>query len=248
MGRLIKFEFFKLRKSKFLYIATGVYLTVFLLMMMIGGDITGDPNQDYIRRVASVALTLTSVAFVPFIAVFTAVFVCDDFSGRITKNVYSRGYTRTQFFFAKLFVSFVVVSGVVLTVYGSCFVMGSLIAGSFIGVMNEIPQFALMIIAWCVFYYTFSFMAATAVRRKAIAIILGLMGPNVIHFILSVIDISLMGLNPVQSHFALSRLWFSMYNLDIFIGAWWVKAVLAFVFYAPLFILIGWLSNRKTQV
>ena len=110
MNKLMRFEFRKLLRSKYLY----VILIVAISFLMISGlttkvlsdffaDETGGPGVEIYPFVKG-ALGGT---FKTILGVFVAIFACEDSSQGTDKNVLAKGYNKVQVFFSKYLVSMI---------------------------------------------------------------------------------------------------------------------------------------------
>ena len=61
------------------------------------------------------------------LAIFTAIFVCEDRARGTIKNIYARGYSRTSVFFAKFIVSSAVAAALYLLVVGALYLSGTIV-------------------------------------------------------------------------------------------------------------------------
>ena len=260
MINLLKFEFYKLARAKSFYIFLGAALfSTFLsaLVLYVAYFISKDALEETIEGFevvnamvnassgTEISITVLSYAnFTTLFGLFTAIFICDDFSQKTIKNVYSRGFTRTQVFFAKIIAiaAAMLVAYLVVVTFG--FLVGLLLfgeAGEFQGVVIYFEQF-LYILAFMAFvaFVTFTF------KKIAVSILFALIVPSVFATILTIIDMSI-----GSETFKLSLYWFGNYELYIYAGAK-MKEIIAVLAgataYTGIFTLLGWLVSRNNTL
>lgn len=113
MRELLRFEFFKLKKSAILYVLGGIMLFLILsnalstymvarALKLLDPDLIFDYSADL--------FTLSffdSTIFVIICIIFSSTKALDDTRTKTIKNIIARGYTRTQIYFAKYIVSLI---------------------------------------------------------------------------------------------------------------------------------------------
>lgn len=105
MKNLLKFEFRKLFGQRSFYVC-GALLVIFVFMSAALAKLMAENADDASYRLPAAADMLRSAlqgANLTLVAgIFTALFVCADYSEGTLKNIYARGYTRTAVYFSKL--------------------------------------------------------------------------------------------------------------------------------------------------
>lgn len=107
MGRLIRFELIKMFKQISFYICGGCIMLFSVLSVCIGiftknllGDMVGlfgDMPSGYKYTVAA----MNSCNYTVILAIVICIGICVDYSRKTFKNIWARGYTRTEVFLAK---------------------------------------------------------------------------------------------------------------------------------------------------
>lgn len=106
MRKLLQFEFRKLRQQKSFYICCFL-LIVFVLLSALLNKIILEHSADPIQAPTGtdgITSALASGNITLIIGIFTALFVCEDFTDGIIKNIYAKGYSRNKVYFSKLIV------------------------------------------------------------------------------------------------------------------------------------------------
>ena len=115
MKNLLKFEFRKLGRQKSFYISLIIMavLTVMAgisyMILLKNADAIEEGTGQLLPRTSTEFLLLftKSSMFAMLSAIFTSITVCDDYESQIVKNIFARGYPRTDYYFAKLIYVFV---------------------------------------------------------------------------------------------------------------------------------------------
>lgn len=118
MFKLLRFENRKLFRRVSLYILLGVALLMVLFVVLLPDMMSGLLNDmrdaDDILNVFGLSVNCTADMFITralssgnaatILAILISLIITQDYTGRTVKNILSRGYTRTQVYFTKLFV------------------------------------------------------------------------------------------------------------------------------------------------
>lgn len=103
MGKLINFEFRKLFSHKSFYICllvtAGLIVITSLTMKLLAG---ADYAPDWLNGMSGF---YTDAMLTLILGIFTAIYVSEDAAGGTIKNIYARGFSRTQIYFSKYIVS-----------------------------------------------------------------------------------------------------------------------------------------------
>ena len=121
MSKLLRFEFHKLFRQKSFYICTALLLVINLYTISYAYD-NGGRSTGLICMSAAVCSTDFTMLF----GIFTALFTCDDYANGTIRNILSRGFTRTQVYFAQLITVIVAAVIAVLLVWAATFTAGTL--------------------------------------------------------------------------------------------------------------------------
>jgi len=195
MKNLLQFEFRRLLKAKYFYICIAVSVALLLIsaattkILMQAVTINEEEMPDIATAafMAPTALSLMkqigSSSVTMILAIFTTLFVTEDYTSDTIKNVYSRGYTSSSVFFAKYIVTFV--AGAIFLALTS--LASFLIGLSFDGVGKAGTNYAgayLTILFCLIAYITIYFAIAISIRKTGGSIALSIIGPLALSLIL----------------------------------------------------------------
>lgn len=247
MKNLLKFEFYKLLRQKSFYICTGVILAMSLISLLLKQALANNSELN-ITTPSGVSTLLSAVSssnFTMICGIFIALFVCTDYDQLTIKNVYSRGFSRNDVYFAKLVVSLIatlimfVITLLFTFAVGNIMFNGAVDSGNYAGLL--IGQFL-----YCVASASFVFAICLIVKKVGVSIALAILGPSLISTVLSLADAFL----------NIDGFKFGKYWLDGFIGdlsvvttdtARLIVCVVLSIVYAAVFILAGYFINKKKE-
>ncbi len=148
MGNMLKFELRRLLKKPVFYIMLGLCVGVAIFyvfstrenmnyMIENMSDIVSDYDYGYekswvkerfVEYLSPQRLVLSNfwLMLPSVLAIFTAIFVCEDRARGTIKNIYARGYSRTNVFFSKFIVSSAVSAVLYLLVVGALYISGTI--------------------------------------------------------------------------------------------------------------------------
>lgn len=189
MNRLLKFEFYKLLKSKVFLICSAITLglNIFTVAVIKIVEIITEESFYSVSGAGYMLLTMGS-SFVMIISAFAALFVCTDYDQEIVKNVYSRGFSRSDVFCAKY----------LSTVCGTLFMYAlSAVTNLILGQLlfhgdQAVEDFAVRLITQLLLviaYTSLAFMFAMMFKRIGAAIGLSIATPTVITLILTLLTV-----------------------------------------------------------
>lgn len=201
MNKLLKLEYRRLFMSKALYICTAISLVMLLIsaftskllyealstiepedmegMAQLGVTALDLPTSlSLLKGIGSSSLTL-------ILAVFIALFVTEEYTGDIIKNVYAKGYSRDLVFFSKYLSSLTGSLFIVLVDAVFSIILGKALFGEF-GTMgkNYVSSF-IAILFLIVSYDTLYFAISIAMRKTGGSIAISIFGPIVINLLLN---------------------------------------------------------------
>lgn len=247
MKNLLTFEFTKLKKQKSFYICTAIMLVLSLIGMLMNKALANNAELNMAMPTAKGALlsAVSSSNFTMICGIFIALFACTDYDQQTIKNVYSRGFSRNNVYFAKYIVcvlSSIAMFAVTLIftyVAGSVMFDGEAESGNYVGLIAGQ-------LLYCLAYSSFVFAVSLVVKKVGVSIALAILGPSLIGIVINLADAFL----KIDS-FKIASYW-----LDGFIGdltslatngtRLTVCIVLSLV-YAAVFVVAGFLINRKQE-
>lgn len=202
MGNLMKLEFRKLWRHTSFYVLLGitVLLTALSILSAYGLQyILNDPFLSGVPESADVDLGYRGVMFlmsstqngslVTMLAIFISIFICSDYADGTNKFIFSKGYSRTAYYFAKYIVSAVSALIFFLVAAVVSFVPASLIWGVGEGDIGNIAialltQAELLIAAVTVFQFV-----AHGIAKLGGVVAINLFALSILSMIMGILDI-----------------------------------------------------------
>lgn len=247
MKNLLKFEFRKLFKQKSFYICTAVMLVISYMGLLLNKTMASNPEMNMpMPSVLSALLSaINSSNFTLICGIFIALFVCTDYDQQTIKNVYSRGFSRSNVYFAKYVVS--VFSTVVMFAVTLIFNFAS--AATMFEKTTETGNYVGLIIGqllYCIAYSSFVFAVSLIVKKVGVSIALAILGPSLIGTVINLADVFLK-----IENFKIGSYWLNGFANDLTtIATSSSRLIVCIVFsiiYALLFVVIGSLINKKQE-
>lgn len=249
MKKLFKFELFKLRKQKSLYICSALILVLLLLEMLLSlltYKIFGD---DYMPVPTAIDVLLSAVSAADFnlmASIFIVIYVCGDFGQQTIKNIYSRGFSRTEVYFVKLTICVAYTVAMFIITELFALAMGSAFYGFEAQEGHIVAQLLGQLLA-CIAYTTFAFAVCHLIKRTGIAIIVVIFVPTVLTLVLSLLDVVIR-----SESFKIFDYWLDGMIAKLSYSAASVTSIVVgcilSVVYAALFVTGGFFINRKSEV
>lgn len=247
MKSLLRFEFFKMRKRKSLYICTAVMLSIIFLALLASYEMMQEWDIGYVPSAITYVLSATGTCDFAMIAgIFVALYVCEDFGQRTVKNVYSRGFSRVGVYFSKLIICALYVVAAFLLVELFTLAFGSLL---FEYRVEEGHILALLLgqLLVCLAYASFAFAVGFMVKKTGIAIAISIVAPIAVSFVLALLDVYIDSETFFLSDYWLEGISNSLSNpltevKDIVVGC------ILPVIYSALFVTAGFFVHRKAEV
>ncbi len=252
MNRLLKLEFRRLFRRPSTYVcfavlAAMIFLSALISYVVFASDTSGKAVKP--GAIAELVTAVSSGSAYLILGIFIPMFVCEDYQEGTIKNIYAKGYSRTQVFFAKYITSlFFGIAGVLIQM-----LLSFLLTLAFFGNMGQgsgsvagalIAQIVVMI-GFISLFFTLSII----LRKTGGAIALSIVSPLVMTLLCTLGDT-----------FLAER------KIDFRISAYWLNGLLsnvsklqptsgnltaAFVVsivYIGIAILVGLLLNRKQEL
>ena len=258
MKDLLRLEFRKLRTQKSFYIILAIMfvlvvisaLTTKLLENLAAeinevGEALG--GESFNASGESVLLGfVSSSAFLTLTAIFVPIVVCDDYGNSIVKNIVSRGYTRTDFYFAKLIYLIVVTSVMFLVSSAVAAIFGALL----FGIGGDTGKIALLIAVQylaCVASVTLYFAISSMIKKLGGAIAICIFAPMILSLVLSLIDSAVNFESFSIADYWLSSFTTSLSDIAVVTKRIIVCAVFSIV-YACVFAAVGYAFTNRAEV
>lgn len=251
MKKLLKFEFRRLLHFKPALVCL-IIAAVYALSDAFLSNLDILEGYEEATGTPALELMLSSMDLLLFlVAIFSGLYACNDYSNNTLKNIYSKGFDRTEVYLAKMvglaaytaiicaaswIISFL--SGVALSGVGSA-------NGAYVGALFA-SLLALMA------YASFCFMFSTLIKKTGGSIAFCILGPMLISLVLSLIDIIFI---TKDIDFLLTEYWISgyfntltLYSFPVFSAKILTISYIMSVVYAAGSVLLGIVIVRKQDV
>lgn len=249
MKKLLKFELYKLKKTKSLYICSAIILALLLFSLLIRLLLTKTWGEELMEKPSAVGSMLSSINssdFILVVGIFIALYVCGDFSQHTIKNIFSRGFSRAGVYFSKL----IICVAYVVIMYFITVLFGLAMSSAFFGYRAEEGHILALLFGQllvCIAYATFAFSLSYIIKRTGIAVAVVIFAPTVISLVLALIDAA------IQSEsFQISNYWLDGILLRLSATASSVKVIVVScilpVVYSALFVTLGYFINGNAEV
>ncbi len=264
MRKLLKFEFRKLLHSKSFYICLAIMLfmifivaqsnqSAFEFSLQENGIVHTDEVAAEVGKearcdgVGAMLMAVYSSEYILIAGIFVAIFICDDYSQSILKNIYSKGYSRNKVILSKLLTILIATSAMYILVCLYAFILGA----SYFGVGEGGAKiFVKMLVQYisCIANVSFAFAISSWIRKKGASITIIVFAALIISLILSLIDKIIWA---GQSNHATNLYFYSfpteLAELDV-LGKRVVFILFASLIYTALFVFWSFFSNRKNEI
>ena len=251
MKKLINFEFRKLFKSKYFYIISAISV-VFVLISgltnkaifdtLIENGETVQPYSSYLFTKGALGGTYTML-----IAIFVALFATEDSASGTLKNIYAKGYTRSQVYFSKYVVSFIAV--LIMSAITVVFAFGY--SNSIWGNSLEITDNVLLIVVGqflgIATYHAIFFAISTIFSKVGSAIALNIIGPMAVSLVLGLGDAFIKSENTKLTSYWVDSL-YSNFTASVSDRNVLTTGIVLFAIYIGAAIFIGLFMNRKKEI
>ena len=256
MKDLLKLEFRKLKRQKSFYIILTIMLAFIAISMittkLLAGlakeinEIGEGFGETFSAAGESVLLNFLSAGnFSLLTAIFVAIVVCDDFESHIIKNIFSRGYSRSDFYFAK-FIYLVVATSIMFV---ASVALSAVLSQVLFGINGDIKKIVVLIslqylasLAGVSLY----FLISVAVKKLGGTIALNIFAPSIVALLLGLIDTAIKSEN-----FSIADYWYASFTTslaDITVDKTRliVCGVLSAI-YLLIFVLLGYTFNERAE-
>ncbi len=255
MGRLMRFEWRKLLRSKYLYIILAVQVA----FVLIGGLTTKFINELFAEDPSATGVLIydfvkgtLSGTFITVLAIFIAIFACEDSSQGTDKNVLAKGYNKRQVFFSKYFVSMIATL---------CLGIIALLVAYVFGLLNfrhaEITDNLFVVFSGQLLgllaNHALFFSLAYSFAKIGPAIAINIVAPTGVSLLLTMGDAFLNSNNTGEEQaFSISRYWvdsiFGSFTGTLATGGDLVLNYVLLVIYLVAFFFIGFFIANKKEV
>ena len=251
MKKLINFEFRKLFKSKYFYIISAISV-VFVLISgltnkaifdtLIENGETVQPYSSYLFTKGALGGTYTML-----IAIFVALFATEDSASGTLKNIYAKGYTRSQVYFSKYVVSFIAV--LIMSAITVVFAFGysNLIWGNSLEITDNVLLIVVGQFLGIATYHAIFFAISTIFSKVGSAIALNIIGPMAVSLVFGLGDAFIKSENTKLTSYWIDSL-FSNFTSSVSDQKMMVTGIILFIVYTGVAIFVGMIMNRKKEI
>lgn len=248
MKRLINFEFRKLFKAKSFYVCLIVCLGLVLLSGLTTKILLENSNDSINPTGLSMLKGAISAASITLIAgIFTALFVCEDETSGTIKNIYAKGYSRRNVYFAKYIVSlvstliFTLASMLLAYLFGTSLWEETIrIDGKYL--LNIFSQLILIVA-----YHSIFFAISSKIGKTGSSIAFNIVGPMFVGLLLSMGDAFLKTDSFKLTSYWIDSLLTSLQQTNVTMNTI-TPAIILGILYSVIFVSVGYLLNKKKEI
>lgn len=190
MNKLIRFEFRKAFTTRLFYIMLGLSIAMAIITLRTYYS-QGIGSIQY-NGLVSLARAFDNSNLAMFIGILTAIFICDDYNNGTIRNIVTRGYSRTQIYFAKL----IVLCVLCIIILNVCWIVSGIVGFAQwkqetgvinLSFLNSMAAQFMITLAFACFFCAIS----SALQKTGAAIAVCLVIPFAMLLILGFIDVSM---------------------------------------------------------
>ena len=251
MKKLISFEFRKLFKSKYFYIITAISV-IFILLSGLTNKAISDAliaNGETVQPYSSYLFTKGALGgtYTMFIAIFVALFATEDSASGTLKNIYAKGYTRSQVYFSKYIVSLIAV--LIMSAVTVVFAYGysNSIWGNNLEIADNVSAIFIGQLLGIAAYHAIFFAISTIFGKVGSAIALNIIGPMAVSLVLGLGDAFIKGENTKLTSYWVDSL-YSNFTVSVSDQNVLTTGIVLFAIYIGAAIFIGLFMNRKKEI
>ena len=255
MGKLIKFEFRKIFKSKYLY----VLLSISLVLVVVTGAIqkllptvltfvaTGFLVEETTMTPYAFAKSSLTISFSLISGILISLNATEDFAHSTIKNIFSKGYSRKSVFISKYLVS--LVACFIIAV--SNFIFALIIGSMFFDSKEIIEEYAFYIylgqILAVIAYHSLYFFIAYSLRRIGPSIAICVLISGLAALLFTLIDYLLKSSDQIVSRYWIDNVVVNLTNKNTD-DELLVPNLLTLTGYIVTFFLGGFFINSRKEV
>ena len=193
--RLLKFERIKLFSSVSFYVVGGCMLSIgassLVLLCMMDSFLYGNGHGVDSLGYTGIQLShmvLTTCDFPLLMGILVAIGICTEYSGKTFKNIWSRGFTRAETFFAKIltYALAAIIYSIILVVI--TFLVGTAVFGP--GEVNIYSFLVILVeIVGCIAFSAVFSAVAFLFKKTAVAVVIAVAVPSLINTGVTLLDI-----------------------------------------------------------
>lgn len=245
MKNLFGFELRKIIRQKSFYICFVIALALIALSAAVSAGLKNNPDYTGVFTVSGfVKSSLGSSSFFLVMGVFVALYCCDDVSNNTLKNLYSRGYSRGQVYFAKYVISLAASLFAAAACFLFAFIAGKITAD--VGGENVAGSVICQLVV-VIAYHAVYFALAMIIGKVGGSVAINIAGPMLVLTVLTLLT-SLLKLEGVN----LGDYWLESAINGLTAAAIeskaYIKAIVMTAIYAAVFITTGYFVNKRKEL
>ncbi len=251
MKKLLKLEFRKLRKQKSFYICT-IVMVVLLFVSAITSKALCNASSEFAAQyngsgIAAMISAISNCSFLLIAGIFVALFVCDDYEQQTIKNIYSKGYSRSQVYGSKFISSMIAVTIMFIVVVCSACFFGTIYFG--LGESEGTNIFGLLAVQYinCMANMSLYFAISCVLRKTGSSVAGVFVAPLLVNMILGLVDSFLK-----SEKIVFANLWVSSFINDLSVLTVehnrFMVCLAASLVYIPLFVIAGLYFHKKIEL
>lgn len=267
MGKLLLFELRKLARQKSLYICFAVGVVLLILnaaALALLDNMLQQENGEFIGEVMGAGgfemqtlfgisgftkNALSNSSFFLLLGVIITLYCCDDFSNGTIKNIYAKGYSRTNVYFSKYLFSLAL--SLVLAVL---YIILAYIIGAIFAKSDNSDNLAAIMVCQLVMvagYHGIFFSVSMMIRKIGGSLAINILAPMFFGLILALLTTLVRAIAKVDN-FDFGYIWFDSAFTELneipVKTSVFVRSVLLGIIYAAGFVTLGYFVNRKRDV
>lgn len=255
MGNLLRFEFRKLFRSKVFYICIAVSLIMFAISTVttkVIGELLKEVSEE--AGMAAPETTLTGAVLLKgffsngnvslISGIMVVLLVSEDYTNDLTKNIYSKGYTRDELYIAKYIVNLIAVLILLVVGMSIAFLSGTFILDG-VGHMGDNYILSIVcVILVAIAYYSLFFGVSILIKKTGGAVAICIIGPVVLSLILTMIDVFINNEKISLSKYWLDSIVSTLGNMDVEMKTI-LSAIIVSISVSAVMIASSFFVNRK---
>lgn len=251
MSGLMKLEFRKLIRQNKIYICTAITIFLQVLLCFLNYLISQIPMEGMMfEPISGIDVFVSGVsggAFVTVSGIFAALCVCEDYEQTTIKNIFARGYSRSQVYLSKLLSVIVGVTAMYLLLMVGSLASSAVFFGlEYVSLVKLFSVLGCQYLA-CIAYITLIVAVCTLTRKNGISITLVVLIPFLMELLFKIVD-ALVKLESVR----VADYWIT--NVITALGAITVsgqrltECLVTALLYMVGGTLLGWLFSKRVEL
>lgn len=259
MGKLIHYQMRKFSREISFYIILGINLALIVLSVLLYAYINSQSNLEEERRMINelagnlytgTGFFLSSLAqnnFLMLVGIYVALTTSSDYTSRTVRNIFARGYSRSEFYFSKAVSVTIALTIAFFVSMVFSFAVSSIFLGNVTGDAGKIAMILGLQYLSVLATGSLIFMISSLFRKTGIAVASAILVPDVIGLILA-----LFSSIPNLTNYNIFDYWLSSFLTSLstitVTNDRMLQILLLSVAYIVAFILGGYAFSRKTEV